>query len=86
MATVSISFGALLVSLLSFSIASERLRLDLYNKRFDIYVRTVKLYQALMKSKEDEIPDSLLADFILASRLTHPLIQAKPKVCVKTLF
>ena len=68
MATIFISFGALLVSLLSFSIASERLRLDLYNKRFDIYVRTVKMYQALMKSNEDEISDSLLADFILASR------------------
>jgi len=39
-----ISFFALVVAGFSFFVASERFRLDIYNKRFDIYMRTVKFY------------------------------------------
>jgi hypothetical protein len=69
--TILISFLALLVALFSLFISEEKFRLDLYNKRFDIYVRTVKFYQALMKSKEakdDPAFAPLQADFILACR------------------
>jgi hypothetical protein len=66
-----ISLVALIVAIFSFFIASERFRLDLYNKRFEIYVRTVKFYQALITSErndEDETFASLRKDFILATR------------------
>jgi hypothetical protein len=66
-----ISLVALVVAAFSFFVASERFRLDLYNKRFDIYMRTVKFYQALLSSKEAEEATSfaaLRADFIIASR------------------
>lgn len=66
-----LSLVALVVAAFSFFVASERFRLDLYNKRFDIYVRTVKFYQELMKSErndDDETFAALRKDFILASR------------------
>jgi hypothetical protein len=66
-----ISLVALVIAGFSFFIASERFRLDLYNKRFDIYMRTVKFFQALLSSKEDKEDvtfDALRADFIIASR------------------
>ena len=66
-----ISLVALVVAAFSFFVASERFRLDLYNKRFDTYMRTVKFYQALLSSKEAEEATSfaaLRADFIIASR------------------
>jgi hypothetical protein len=66
-----ISLVALIVAAFSLFVASERFRLDLYNKRFDIYVRTVRFYQSLMTSKrddEDETFAALRKDFILATR------------------
>jgi hypothetical protein len=66
-----ISLVALVVAALSYFVASERFRLDLYNKRFDIYVRTVRFYQALMTSQrddEDETFAALRKEFILAIR------------------
>jgi hypothetical protein len=69
MLPVLISLLALIVSTFSFFVASERFRLDLYNKRFEIYLRTVKYYQALMKSKDnDEETVAALESFIIASR------------------
>jgi hypothetical protein len=71
-ATVSIviSVIALAIAALSFFVAFERFRLDLYNKRFEIYLRTVRFYQALMKPKEgeEEAFKALQTDFIIASR------------------
>ena len=59
----------LLVAILAFTVASEKFRLDLYNKRFDIYVRTVRFYQALMSSKNGgEAFSGLRKDFVLAVR------------------
>lgn len=71
MVATLISLVALIVAAFSFFVASERFRLDLYNKRFDIYVRTVRFYQALMTSKRDNGDETFAAlrkDFILASR------------------
>ncbi len=71
MVATLISLVALIVAAFSFFVASERFRLDLYNKRFDIYMRTVRFYQALITSKrdnEDEAFSALRKDFILASR------------------
>jgi hypothetical protein len=69
-ATVT-SLVALIVAAFSFFVASERFRLDLYNKRFDIYVRTVRFYQALMTSNQDDEDETVAAlrkDFIIATR------------------
>jgi hypothetical protein len=67
-----ISFFALIVAGFSFFVASERFRLDLYNKRYDIYVRTVKFYWVLLRSEEAAAQlgnfEQLRAEFILASR------------------
>jgi hypothetical protein len=40
------SLVALIVAGFSFFGASERVCFDVYNKRFDIYVRTVRFYRA----------------------------------------
>lgn len=70
--TTLISFFALIVAGFSFFVASERFRLDLYNKRYDIYVRTVKFYWVLMLPEEAAAKlgnfEQLRSDFILASR------------------
>jgi hypothetical protein len=67
MMTTTISLLALVVALFSLFVSTEKFRLDLYNKRFDIYVRTVKFYQALMH-EEDGTFAALQADFVIASR------------------
>jgi hypothetical protein len=69
--TILISFCALLTALFSLFISGEKLSLDLYNRRFDIYVRTIRFYHALLKYNggiEDGTFATLRADFILASR------------------
>lgn len=66
-----LSTFAVIVSVLSFFVASEKFRLDLYNKRFEIYNRTVRFYQLLMKSNginDDDVFLSARNDFITASR------------------
>jgi hypothetical protein len=68
---ILISFLAFVVALFSLTVSAEKFRLDLFSRRFDIYVRTVKFYQALMRDKEtaDEgTLTALQADFILAVR------------------
>lgn len=67
MMTTAISLVALAVALFSLFVSAEKFRLDLYNKRFDIYIRTVKFYQAMMKQEKGTF-DALQADFIIASR------------------
>jgi hypothetical protein len=65
-----ISVTAVIIAAFSLFVTSERFRLDLYNKRFEIYLRTVKFYQALMKSEEGDEDRfrALQTDFIIASR------------------
>jgi hypothetical protein len=66
----TISLASLIVAGFAFVVASERFRLDLYNKRFDIYMRTVRFYQSLLKSRDtaDEDFSGLRRDFIIAAR------------------
>jgi hypothetical protein len=67
--TVLISLAAFVVALFSLVVNEEKFRLDLYNKRFDIYVRAVRFYQALFKADRDtEAFADLYNSFILASR------------------
>jgi hypothetical protein len=67
--TILISLAAFVVALFSLVVTEEKFRLDLYNKRFDIYVRTVRFYQALFKADRDtEAFADLQNSFILASR------------------
>jgi hypothetical protein len=78
-----ISAVALVVSAFSFFVASERFRLDLYNKRFDIYVRTVTFYQYFMKSETDKTDEhffKLTSDFIIATRESRFLFSPKSGV------
>lgn len=80
---ILMSFLALVVAFFSLAVSAEKFRLDLYNKRFDIYVRTVKFYQALMRSKEtkeDGTFSALQGDFILASRESQFLFGPKSGV------
>jgi len=66
-----IGFAALVVALFALIINEEKFRLDLYNRRFDIYFRTVAFYWALMKSEESKAAgtfEKLRSDFIIASR------------------
>ena len=67
-----ISIIALITAVFSFFVTAEKFRLDLYNKRFDIYVRTVRFYQGLMSRSESEEAqatfETLRKEFILATR------------------
>ena len=80
-ATTLISALALIVATFSFVVASERFRLDLYNKRYDIYVRTIKFYWVLLRSEEAVAHlgnfEQVRADFILAVRESRFLFPPK---------
>jgi hypothetical protein len=65
--TTLISVLAIVIASVSLFVSAEKFRLDLYNKRFDIYMRTVKFYQALMHEQDGTFA-ALRADFIVASR------------------
>ena len=87
MTATIISIIALIIATFSFFVASEKFRLDLYNKRFDIYVRTVKLYQALLKPERDYEAETFAAlrnDFIIATRESQFLF--KPESGVYSLL
>lgn len=58
----------------------DKLRLDLYNKRFDIYSKTIIFYQALLSydaSKPDEDFSSIHKDFIKSCRESQFLFSKK---------
>jgi hypothetical protein len=63
---VLISLAAFVVALFSLVVSEEKFRLDLYNKRFDIYVRTIRFYE-VYHNPEDENFTPLHRDFVLAS-------------------
>jgi hypothetical protein len=79
MMTTAVSILAFVVAFFALWVSADKLRLDLYNKRFDIYVRTVKFYQALMR-EEDGTFAALQADFIIASRESKFLFSPKSGV------
>jgi hypothetical protein len=82
---MTISYLALLVSLLAAWAAAhaayinyEKLRLDLYNKRFDVYSVTVDFYQALMVWEKSESNEILYRKFIKSFLESRFLF--KPKI------
>jgi hypothetical protein len=81
-ATIVFSFLAFLVAVFSLAVSTERFRLDLYNKRFDIYARTVKFYQALMGKESDPSIEFTVrqTDFILACREAKFMFEPKSGV------
>jgi hypothetical protein len=79
--TTIMSGIALVISAFAFFVASEKLRLDLYNKRFEVYQRTVKFYLAMFaKDKDSEALAMLRRDFIIASREAQFLFSPKSGV------
>lgn len=67
--TTTVSILAVVVAFFALWVSADKLRLDLYNKRFDIYLRTLKFQEALLrKPKEDGTVAALQADFMIASR------------------
>jgi len=47
-ANITISFFLLIISFCQFRISGAKTRIDLYNKRFEIYLSTLNYYQAIM--------------------------------------
>lgn len=69
MIATTVSILAVVVAFFALWVSADKLRLDLYNKRFDIYLRTLKFQEALLrKPKEDGTVAALQADFMIASR------------------
>lgn len=71
MIPIVISGVALIVAALSFGVSSEKLRLDLYNRRFDIYTKTLNFYHALLdlqESYDKGVFPSRRSEFIIACR------------------
>jgi hypothetical protein len=54
-AAVLVGGAALFVSVLQWRVARDKLKLDLYNKRFNVYVCAIDYYQAAMKDDLSEI-------------------------------
>jgi hypothetical protein len=54
-AAVLVGFAALFISFLQWRIARDKLKLDLYNKRFNVYVCAIDHYQAGMADDLAEI-------------------------------
>lgn len=81
MITTAMSTFAVVVACFALWVSAEKLRLDLYNKRFDIYLRTLKFQQALFqKVREDGTLAALHADFMIASRESRFLFSSESGV------
>ena len=66
-----IAFFAVIISLYAAYINEQKLRLDLYNRRFEVYSRTIDFYQALQKwerSKDNELVELKFIKAFLESR------------------
>ncbi len=82
MMTTIVSFLAFVVAFFALWVSADKLRLDLYNKRFDIYLRTLKFQQALFRTgKDDGTFAALQTDFMIASRESIFLFSPKSGVC-----
>ena len=69
MMTTAVSILAFVVAFFALWVSADKLRLDLYNKRFDIYLRTLKFQQPLLRArKEDGTFAALQTDFMIACR------------------
>ena len=81
MMTTAVSILALVVAFFALWVSADKLRLDLYNKRFDIYLRTLKFQQPLLRArKEDGTFAALQTDFMIASRESTFLFSPKSGV------
>ena len=81
MTTTAVSILACVVASFALWVSADKLRLDLYNKRFDIYLRTLKFQQALYRTgKEDGTFAALEADFMFACREAKFLFSPKSGV------
>jgi hypothetical protein len=81
MMTTAVSILAFVVAFFALWVSADKLRLDLYNKRFDIYLRTLKFQQALFRTgKEDGTLAALQTDFMIASRESTFLFSPKSGV------
>ena len=81
MMTTAVSILALVVAFFALWVSADKLRLDLYNNRFDIYLRTLKFQQALFRTgKEDGTFAALQTDFMIACRESIFLFSPKSGV------
>lgn len=80
---IIISVVALLVSALAAFTSTEILRIQLYNRRFDVYVRAVRFHHVLQTPKESYEEGTFSArqtDFIIAVRESRFLFKASSGV------
>lgn len=80
-ATVAIAIYVAFVGTFQWITAREKLRLDLYDRRFDVYARTVEFMQSLMFWTDvaiaDRIPSEWRSSVPFASRDSYlPVIHA----------
>jgi hypothetical protein len=76
-----ISLGALLFSGLAWAISKDKLKLDLYNRRFAIYDATMKLYQSVVSDIDDATASAeVIKGFILPFRESRFLFDTKDGV------
>jgi len=68
LATVLLALWAAVVTYRSWRDSREKIRLDLFNRRFDIYLRTLSLYQELLDWKDTDEQKALVDPFLKASR------------------
>jgi hypothetical protein len=81
MTTIVSILASSVVAFFALWVSADKLRLDLYNKRFDIYLRTLKFQQALFGTgKEDGTLSALQTDFMIASRESTFLFSPKSGV------
>ena len=78
-ATCVIAFLAFLVAYWQMEIASAKLRLELYNKRFAIYIAAIEYYQAAMNDNYPEMK-RVAQKFIHAFRESKFLFDPKDNV------
>ena len=76
-----ISLGASLFCGLAWAISKDKLKLDLYNRRFAIYDATLKLYQSVTSDLDDANASAeVIKTFILPSRESRFLFDSKDGV------
>jgi hypothetical protein len=81
-ATVAIAIYVAFVGTFQWITAREKLRLDLYDRRFDVYARTVEFMQSLMFWTDVAIADRIpkRVAFISAVRESRFLFASDPRI------
>ena len=68
LATVVLAIWAAVFTYRSWRDSREKIRLDLFDRRFDIYLRTLSLYQVLLNWKDTDEQKALVDPFLKAGR------------------